>query len=163
LATEQPTWGVTVEEVHALAPHVPINDSPDVAPDPVWDGAVNQAVTSAQVEAWIGQVANRAAMRLHQFDTLTDETRQGIVEGAAHDAVVNGAASYLVAAAYPAMSAPNEDVSYAQVLWGRFTATMNETAETLDKWADSDGPASGTGGVVTGFFPEPLFPDGQQW
>lgn len=163
MAETQPvTWGVTVDEVHALAPHVPIDDSPETSPDPVWEGDVNQAVTSAQVQRWIVQVSNRASLRVELIDTVTDETRKTVMTGAIHDAVTNGAASYLVAAAYPAMSAPNEQTSYAQVLWDRYMSILKEAEQSLSGWLEVT-PGSGGSASVSGTFPAPLFPDAIQW
>lgn len=155
-------WGVTVEDVSALAPHISIGTNPAAVPDPVFVKA-DRSISTGEVEAWISDVAGRAALRLANLTRITDETRLTIAGKAAHDAVVNGAASYLVAAAHP-IAQTNDGSGYAALLWSRYESALEGIGLVLDGWLLELPPIvpalSGTG---SGFFPAAMFPDGQRF
>jgi hypothetical protein len=160
--TADTNWGVTVEEVSALAPQVTIGTNPAAVPDAVFVKA-DRSISRAEVEAWISDVAGRVSLRLADAGRLTDAARSGRVGQAAHDATVNGAASYLVAAAHP-VGQTNSAEGYAALLWSRYESALEGVGTVLDGWI-SELPvtvveASGTG---TGNFPAAMFPDGARF
>lgn len=151
-------WGVTVEEVSALAPHISIGTDPEAVPDLVFKKA-DKSISRTEVEAWISDVAGRVSLRLADLGRVTAEDRLKTIGKAAHDAVVNGAASYLVAAAHP-VGQTNAGEGYAALLWSRYESALEGAGTTLDGWiVEIDGKVDTTG-VVAGFFPTALFPDG---
>jgi hypothetical protein len=157
--TAEANWGVTVEEVSALAPQVTIGTDPEAPEaDPVFFKADKQIATS-EVEGWIDDVAGRVALRLSDLGRITDEPRLNTIGQAAHDATVNGAASYLVAAAHP-VGQTNDGSGYAALLWSRYESALEGVGLVLDGWIiEIDGKVD-TAGTAAGFFPVPLFPDG---
>lgn len=158
--TADTNWGVTVEEVSALAPHVGIGDGPAAPVDLVFGKKADRVISTDEVEAFIADVAGRVSLRLSDLGRITDTVRAGAVGKAAHDATVNGAASYLVAAAFPA-GAVNSDGGYAAVLWARYESALDLVGTTLDGWVTALPPAAAAPtGSASGFFPAPLFPDG---
>jgi hypothetical protein len=155
-------WGVTVEEVSALAPHVSIGTNPEAVPDPVFTKA-DHTISTGEVEAWISDVAGRAALRLANLGRITDETRLNVVGKAAHDAVVNGAASYLVAAAHP-IGQTNANEGYAALLWSRYESALEGVGLVLDGWLlELPAIVPAPTGTGSGFFPAAIFPDGQRF
>jgi hypothetical protein len=164
--TTTETWGVSVAEVTALAPHIAVNADPE--PEPVARPGFGKApaghVTPEQVDRWIGDVSARVSLRLHRRDRV-DEAMLAKVTAAAHDLVVNGAGSYLVAAAFPVKAGLNDNTSYSAELWRRFTDGLNELAKAIDDWIE-DNPGTGPGadaGTIVGSFPEPRFADDVAW
>jgi hypothetical protein len=153
-------WGVTVEEVSALAPHVTIGETPDTPVDDTFHIPADRKITVNEVEGFIRDVAGRVSLRLADLDRLTDDARVGVVAQAAHDAVLNGAGSYLVAAAFPAGQI-NNDGGYAAVLWARYESALEGAVTTLTGWVDAIVPEPA--GTVSGFFPAPMFPDGVRY
>ena len=155
-------WGVTVEEVSALAPHVTIGTNPDAAPDLVVRKA-DRSISVAEVEAWISDVAGRVSLRLADAGRITDDARADTIGKAAHDAVLNGAGSYLVAAAHP-VGQVNGNEGYAALLWSRYETALAGVGTVLDLWI-SELPAkvSEVSGTGSGFFPEAMFPDGARF
>ena len=156
--TAEAKWGVTVEEVSALAPHITIGEDPEEVPDLVFRKA-DRSISTAEVEGWISDVAGRAALRLADLGKITDEARLNTLGKAAHDAVVNGAASYMVAAAHP-VGQTNAGEGYAALLWSRFESALEGAGLVLDGWIGAIVTVPDTGGTATGFFPPALFPDG---
>jgi hypothetical protein len=151
-------WGVTVEEVSALAPHITIGTDPAAVPDLVFKKA-DKSISVAEVEAWISDVAGRVSLRLVDAGRIADEARSERIGKAAHDAVVNGAASYLVAAAHP-VGQVNAGEGYAALLWSRYESALEGVGTALDGWiVELDGKVD-TAGAAAGFFPPALFPDG---
>ncbi|QDK01893.1 hypothetical protein SEA_VIBAKI_12 [Arthrobacter phage Vibaki] len=158
--TADTNWGVTVEEVSALAPHVSIGNGPAAPVDLVFGKKADRVITTDEVQGFIAEVAGRVALRLADLGRITDGARAGALAQAAHDATVNGAASYLVAAAHPA-GAINNDGGYAALLWSRYESAVDLLGLTLDGWiAALPVTAPAPTGKVSGFFPAPLFPDG---
>ena len=155
-------WGVTVEEVSALAPHVTIGTNPAAVPDLVFVKA-DRSISVAEVEGWISDVAGRVSLRLADAGRITDEARSGTIGKAAHDAVMNGAASYLVAAAHP-IGQTNGNEGYAALLWSRYETALESVGSILDVWI-SELPAkvSEVSGTGSGFFPAAMFPDGARF
>jgi hypothetical protein len=155
-------WGVTVEEVSALAPHVTIGEDTAAAPDAVFKRA-DKSISRGEVEAWIADVAGRVSLRLADAGRITDETRSGRISQAAHDATVNGAASYLVAAAHP-IGQTNANDGYAALLWSRYESALEGVGAVLDAWLlELPAKASDVSGTGAGFFPVPMFPDGARF
>lgn len=164
----EPEWGVDVEQVSALAPHVTIATEavPSAPVDPVYSDPRVHKITATQVEAWILSVSARVSGRLWRFREIpeTHPARDGLLVAGA-DVVANGAASYLVDAAFPAKAAPNDNTSYGSVLRGRYEEGLAELeARVLTVLEDSAGGSDAPGPEPIGFeFPEILFPDNQRW
>lgn len=155
-------WGVTVEEVSALAPHVTIGEAPVVPVDDTFYIPADRKISVNEVERFISDVAGRVSLRLADAGRITDTTRADAIGTAAHDATVNGAASYLVAAAFPVGQSPNSDGGYAAVLWARYETALEGAATTLTGWVDALPPAEASGAVGS-FFPAVMFPDGARY
>ena len=158
--TAENDWGVTVEEVSALAPHITIGEAPVVPVDDTFYIPADRKISVNEVEQFISDVAGRVSLRLADLGRVTDETRLNAAGKAAHDAVVNGAGSYLVAAAFPAGSGVNADGGYAALLWDRYETALEGAATALTVWVEGIAPELST---VTGFFPAPMFPDGARF
>jgi len=150
-------WGVTVEEVSALAPQVTIGTDPAAVPDPVFIEADHQ-ITVDEVQGWISDVAGRVSLRLANTGKLTDTAQAAAVGKAAHDAVVNGAASYVVAAAHP-IGQINDGSGYAALLWSRYETALEGAGTALDAWL-VEAAARPVEAVPSYFFPTAMFPDG---
>lgn len=161
------SWGVTVEKVSALAPHVGIIDTPppgDVPADDVFGGEASRHVTRQAVQEWIDSIGALVSAGLRSRSRLVDADLIATVDTAAHDVVLNGAASYLVAAAHPSEASINNQSAYSAVLWQRYVDGLAQLSQNIDAWLVDDGIATrapaGRGG---GSFPAPLFPDGMRW
>jgi len=164
--TTPETWGVSTDEVTALAPHITITTSPAPAPgeDKPWGGTAQAQVSAAQVTSWIQDVAARVSMRIHRRSKITDAPMTATIAAAAHDLVLNGAGSYLVAAAFPAKAGTNDNTSYSAELWRRFTEGLDELEKAIDEWlADNPGAGAGSTSTIVGSFPEPRFADDIAW
>lgn len=162
--TDEPAWGVTVAEVAALASHADLK--PGSVTDPEFGNAVTRSVTSLDTKRWIENVAADVDLRLHRRSQLTAEPQAKIVK-AAKTVILNGAASYLVDAAYPARAGVNDNSSYGAVLWNRYKTGLEELVELIDEWIAKDKEeeeenAEGSLGISS-FFPEPKFPDDLKW
>jgi hypothetical protein len=155
-------WGVTVEEVSALAPHITIGAAPDQPVDDTFYVPADRVISVNEVEGWISDVAGRVSLRLADLGRITDSARVDALGQAAHDATVNGAASYLVAAAFPAGAGPNVDGGYAALLWSRYETALDTAATTLAGWVDALPPAAASGAVASSF-PAAMFPDGARF
>jgi hypothetical protein len=161
----EPKWGVTVEQVSALAPHVTLatGDAPAPPADPLYSNKGIRPITRAQVEGWITAVSARVEGRLWRLAELSDgHPARAALDLEAADVIANGAASYLVDAAFPGKAAPNENTSYGQVLRSRYEEGLAELETRLV--AVIEGTLSG-GAVrgpeaVSSEFPAPMFPDG---
>jgi hypothetical protein len=154
------SWGVTVGEVSALAPQVSIGTTPAAPVDPVFGRNADRRISVDEVEQFISDVSGRVALRLTGLSRITDETRLTALGKAAHDATVNGAASYLVAAAHPA-GQTNSDGGYAALLWSRYESALDGAFAALTGWLDVMAPiVPEPTGSISSFFPAPMFPDG---
>jgi hypothetical protein len=158
--TADNAWGVTVEEVSALTPQVSIGTTPATPVDPVFGRNADRRISVDEVDQFITDVAGRVALRLTGLGRITDETRLTVIGKAAHDATVNGAASYLVAAAFP-VGQTNSDGGYAALLWSRYESALDGAFGALAGWLTELPPVVPPAtGHVSGFFPAPMFPDG---
>lgn len=160
------TWGVSVDEVSALAPHITIKATADeqLEKDLVFGATQPRAVTVDQVEGWIKDVAGRVSIRLLKLGAVSDETVKAQFETAAHDLVVNGAGSYLVAAAFPAKAGLNDNSSLSAEYWRRFTEGLDALNAALVDWltpVEDGGTPGGEAGVdmIVSSFPPVAFPD----
>jgi hypothetical protein len=165
--TAEAKWGVTVEEVSALAPHITIGEAPVVPVDDTFYIPADRKITVNEVEQFISDVAGRASLRLSGLGSVSDTERKAVVGQAAHDAVVNGAASYLVSAAYPVGGSVNGDGGYAALLWSRYETALDTAGSTLDAWltdpAIVPAPVPDTTGRIGYAFPTTMFPDGARY
>lgn len=148
-------WGVTVEEIGALTPHITIYDQ-DVN-DPAGDlrfGASQRRILRTEVEQWIADVSAMVDMRLFRRVSLPIET-QARIASAAKAVVVNGVGSYLVAAAMPNKAGINENSSYSAELWRRYQLGLEELATTIDGWLDApvNPPGQARGEAAAAFPP----------
>jgi hypothetical protein len=148
-------WGVTVEEIGALTPHITIYDQ-DVT-DPAGDlrfGASQRRILRAEVEQWIADVSAMVDMRLFRRTSLPLEA-QTRISAAAKAVVVNGVGSYLVAAAMPNKAGINENSSYSAELWRRYQLGLEELVGTIDGWLVSpvDPPGQSKGQAAAAFPP----------
>ncbi|ALF01221.1 hypothetical protein FDH47_gp10 [Arthrobacter phage Brent] len=163
-------WGVTVDEVSALAPHIGLYSPTTEEPvDDVFGETAAGKVSRADVERFITDVAGRVSVRLWQLARLRPDTEpRNVFAQACHDLTVTGAAHYLVAAAFPAQAGINDDTSLAGLLWKRFEDGLDDLAAQLAAIVE-DGddtvvlPRAAAKAVVTGTFPAPMFPDGLRW
>lgn len=145
-------YGVTVEDVRELASHVypnPIATDPHFGDDPM-----DPRITDTMVEKWIDRVADSVRSRvvvLSQYQSNTG--RWAAIVGSARTAVTNGAAYYVVAAAYPTRAGTNDMSSAAADLRSRYDGELEYLSETLPKlFIDQDAggvvdPVEGTVGV----------------
>lgn len=156
-------WGVTVEEVSALAPQVTIGTDPAEVVDPVFYEA-DRKITIGEVQGWISDVAGRVALRLANMGKITDANQSAALAKAAHDATVNGAASYLVAAAHP-IGQLNDASGYAALLWSRYETALEGAGTQLDAWLIELAETAAAPAVTSPsyFFPDALFPDGKRF
>ncbi|ALY09340.1 hypothetical protein FDH48_gp10 [Arthrobacter phage Jawnski] len=164
-------WGVTVDEVSALAPHIGLYSSttePETPVDDVFGETAKGKVSRDDVEKFIVDVAGRVSVRLWQLARLVPDTEpRNVFAQACHDLTVTGAAHYLVAAAFPSNAGVNDDSSLAGLLWKRFEDGLDDLAAQLAAIID-DGDDTVVlprvpKAVVTGTFPAPMFPDGLRW
>lgn len=162
----QETWGVSVDQVKALAPHITITETNTGTPgtDVPFSGNQERRVSTAQVDSFIVDVAARVSLRIHRRSRITNEAMTATITAAAHDLVLNGAGAYMVSAAFPTKAGINDNTNYSAELWRRFTEGLDELAAVIDEWI-SDNETSGTGGVgnIVGSFPEPRFTDDIAW
>ncbi|QGZ17113.1 hypothetical protein HYQ19_gp014 [Arthrobacter phage DrYang] len=155
---EAATWGVSVDDVSALAPHIVITNSeapaPTGTPDP-YNSTTVRKLTTMQVQQFINDITAMVDMRLHERVRITDGVFIAKVAAAAKDIVTNGAASYLVSAAFPMKAGPNENTSYAAELWNRYKLGLEELEKALAAFIkDGEGLAPSTKpSGITGFFP----------
>lgn len=158
--TADTDWGVTVEEVSALAPHVTIGTDPAAVPDPVFIEA-DRSISVNEVQGWISGVAARVSLRLADLSRITDPVQRATIGKAAHDVTTNGAAWYLVTAAHP-VGQINDNTTYAEILRARYETGFEELGARLDAWVTAAN-AKTEPGLVAGFFPTAMFPDGARF
>ncbi|ALY09860.1 hypothetical protein SEA_JAYCOOKIE_14 [Arthrobacter phage JayCookie] len=131
---EAATWGVSVDDVSALAPHIVITnaEAPPTGgtPDP-YNATTVRKLTNQQVQKFINDVTAMVDMRLHERARITDEVFTAKIAAAAKDIVTNGAGSYLVAAAFPMKAGPNENTSYGAELWNRYKYGLEELEKAI--------------------------------
>lgn len=139
-------YGVTVQSVRDLASHVgfdPSLDDPDFGP-------TRKQITDPMIGYWIHLVTQSVASRVAMLNRFAQDTdRWAVIIGSARTAVTNGAASYLVAAAFPAKAGTNEQSSYSAELWRRYEAET-EILLSLGTSFDND---DANNGVSTGVMP----------
>ncbi|AYD81508.1 hypothetical protein HYP71_gp014 [Arthrobacter phage KBurrousTX] len=161
---EASTWGVSVDDVSALAPHIAIASTeavPPGTPDPFNQSTVRK-VTNGQVAAFIQDISAMVDLRLHSRHRVTDAAFAAKVDTAAADIVTNGAGSYLVAAAFPIKAGVSENTNYSAELWRRYTeglAALEKALADFIKAGDGVTPTPGAAGRVSGYFPPILFRD----
>ena len=158
--------GVSVVDVLALAPHAAVRDDRDNRVRNLgnveFTDTTRKAVFWSQVEQFIRDVAARTGGIAARVSALADEPSRVALTGSIRDAVVNGAASYLVAASFAAQASTNNNTSYSQVLWDRYQSGVALVEASLTELT-TPGAVGAVGGVVSGEFPEPMFPDGGVW
>lgn len=147
------SYGVTAGDVRELARHV--GDVNPVAVDPEFgetgDGQRVSHISDTIIDTWIARVADSVRSRvivLAKYSSNTD--RWAAITGSARTAVLNGAASYYVAAAYPTKAGTNDSSSYSAELWSRYTEEIAYLSTTLPdafKDADAEGVVDETGYV----------------
>ncbi|UGL61896.1 hypothetical protein SEA_EASTWEST_12 [Arthrobacter phage EastWest] len=166
------TWGVTVDEVSAFAPHIGLVDvstAPAVPIDDVYGETAAGKITRSQVQGWIEDCAARVQLRLVKIARLIpDTTTATVLARACHDTTAVGAASYLVAAAHPSKAGLNDATSYSAELRQRFEDRLDELAAQLDAIVDEGDstvvlPRTTMRAGASGNFPVELFPDGLRW
>lgn len=140
-------FGVTVQQVRELATHVgfdPALDDPDFGP-------TRKVITDPMIAHWISLVTQSVTTRAATLIRFKDDTeRWAVVEGAARTAITNGAASYLVSAAFPAKAGTNDQTSYSAELWRRYESEL-DLLLALGPTFDADDAAAGGG--TTGVSP----------
>lgn len=160
-------WGVSVDDVSALAPHIVIADDPAepavVGPGDPYNKPTIRKVTRAQVEAFIADISAQVDLRLYRLGKIADTAFLERVKAMAQDVITNGAAWYLVAAAFPVKAGPNENTNYSAELKARFKEGLDALVATVDAFIKAgDGlvaPADAIAGGIRGFFHAPIFSD----
>ena len=162
------TWGVGLDDVSRLAPQVSVLDLDAQGGPPTADpeyGGRTRSITTEDVRRWIHEVAARVNARITVLG-LESAGLGDTLHVVAHDATANGAAAYLVDAAFPARSGVNDQASYGAVLWARYREAMDELqalADAIERRREAD---AGAAVVVQpgGEFPATAFPDGaRRW
>lgn len=159
-------WGVSVDDVSALAPHIVITETPDepvvVGPGDPYNKPSVRKVTRSQVEAFIEDIRAQVDLRLYRYDRVTDVAFKARVDALAKDVITNGAAWYLVAAAFPVKAGVNENTNYSAELKARFKEGLDSLVTALDgfiKAGDGVIVAPVAAGRIQGFFHAPIFSD----
>lgn len=155
-------YGVTLEDIQALAPYVTVSASTPTQGDPYQD--VNgRTVTPEEATGFIASVASRVAGHVLAASRIPETHPFWVfLRTAAADAVKNGAASYLVAAASPESASQVESQSYAAVLWARFEDALADIDRAI-KRAGDDVDDAAAAGTPHGSFPAPLFADERRY
>jgi hypothetical protein len=159
--TAENAWGVTVEEVSALAPQVTIGTDPAEVIDPVFYEA-DRRISTGEVEGWIDGVAARVTLRLSALSKVTDAGNLAAAGKAAHDVVANGAAWYVVTAAHP-IGQINDGTGYGEILRARYETGLEELGTRLDAWVVEVEANPAEPVKPSYFFPTSLFPDAQRY
>lgn len=163
-AADEPVapFGATRVGVTALVPEARL--TPGDGPLP----AGKYGLTEAQVDRWVDELTDSAAMRLDGWQRLatdpvapeTTSDRDQLI-GNVRNVIHNGAASYLDAARHPERANPT-DSSYAEVLWARYRTGLDEVAAWLERRlaapTGGDATAPESAGIAYSF-PAPLFGD----
>lgn len=162
MAIDTTTWGVTAAAVAALASHADIE--PATASDPDFATASTRQVSTQDVEAWIVDVSAIVDLKTRNRAALT-EANQVRIAATAKAVVTNGAAAYLVDAAYPARAGIADNSSYGNVLWTRYKTGLQELEEEVNEWAEQgDDTAAPAGPLqISHSFPAPRFTDDMRW
>lgn len=158
---DKQTWGVSVEDVLALAPHVRVVSESDTPQrDPQYGGAADTStVTRTAVEEWITDVARAVDVRISRYRRITGENLARLHKAAATVTKV-GAGAYLVDAAHPTRAGVGDNASYGNVLWTRYQDLLEElekAAEDMD--GQPDDPGHGVYPQIRHTFPKTSFPD----
>lgn len=133
---EEDTFGVTVSDVRELAAHI---GRTGVAGDDPDFGSQRVRITDAQVARWIAYVADSVRSRIITLSRYSTNTgRWAGVVGSARTAVVNGAAAYLVSAAYPARAGTNDQANYSAELTARYEREMTFLMELPEVFREED-------------------------
>lgn len=154
-------YGVTVQQVRELASHIrfdPAMEDPDFGP-------TRSQITDQMIAHWISLVTDSVATRLNMLARFQSQPdRWAVFTGSARAAVTNGAAAYLVSAAYPAKAGTSDQASYSAELWSRYQdelGTIIDLGVQFDKDdADGVGPSASTGLMPVGSFTAPRVPYG---
>lgn len=160
------SWGVTVQQVERLAPHITVytGDVPDT-PDNVY-GKTQRRITHADVAGWIEEVGSTVDIRLIRRATLTPSAQERIA-GLAKAATAVGAGSYLVAAGMPNKAGVNENSSYSAELWKRYETMVDSAVAAIDSLLDNPNDAGEEnvhlGGKVGASFPPVTIGDYGGW
>jgi hypothetical protein len=160
-------WGVSVDDVSALAPHIVIANDPGPAPEPAplgdpYNKSTIRKVTRSQVEAFIGDISAQVDLRLYRRTRIASDEFTARVVAAAQDVVTNGAGSYLVSAAFPVKAGVNESTSLSAELWRRYKDGLDALEATIDRFIKAGVdvvPDPNAVGLIRGNFPAVLFPD----
>lgn len=110
--------------------------------------------TTAQVDQFLTEIANRVAARIGAVDTILDATRKAQITASAQGLVHLGAASLTEAAADPEQTDANAQSSYAQWLWERFESGLDELGKVADGLVPpdtTDDPSLAAGSPVWSF------------
>lgn len=162
------TWGVSLGDVVRLAPQVSVLDGDATGGTPPRDaeyGTPERVITSDDVLRYVRDVAARVTARVVALQLDAAGLGDALTAVAA-DAVKNGAAAYLVDAAFPARSGVNDLSSYGQVLWARYREALDEL-QALADMVKARGGAVGEDGQpapilpASSAFPPTVFPDAQ--
>lgn len=154
----QPSYVVSVKNVRDLARHAgnaPYQDDPQFGPD-------SEAISDDTIQYWIDTVSSTVTSRVVVLAAYQRHTeRWAAVLGSAQAAVLNGAAAYLVDAAFPAMATPNNEASYGAVLRARYETELQYLTDLPAAFAaqDEDGAVTddGTVGVQPLINPTPTY------
>ncbi|WP_427017867.1 hypothetical protein ACQCSX_04430 [Pseudarthrobacter sp. P1] len=163
MADSQPlTWGVTVADVAALAPHIGTTNTQTPA-DPAF--GAGKKITEADILKWIVQVSAEVDLRLRARSALTGDDAQSRIGAAAATVVTNGAGSYFVAAAFPMKAGINDQASYSAELWNRYQSGLAALETVLHEWVDeaAAAPAPVGAGTIVAAFPAARFTDDMVW
>ncbi len=131
-------WGVSVDDVSALAPHIVIANDPGPAPEPLplgdpYNKSTVRKVTRSQVEAFIVDITAQVDLRLYRLDRVTDPSPFRLkVDAAAKDVITNGAGSYLVSAAFPVKAGTNENTNLSAELYRRYKDGLDALVATIE-------------------------------
>jgi hypothetical protein len=164
---EATTWGVSVEDVSALAPHIVIANDPGPAPDPAplgdpYNKTTIRKVTRSQVEAFIADITAAVDLRLHLRSRVLDQSYLARLDALAQDTITNGAAWYLVAAAFPVKAGTNENTNYSAELKARYKESLDALDASLVafiKVGVGVEPLSSVPASIRPNFHAPIFPD----
>lgn len=154
-------WGVTVAEVAALASHADVTNA--TAADPEFGSANDRRVKTQDVSRWITDVEAVVDLKLRKRTALTADAQERL-RAAGKAVVLNGAAAYLVDAAYPARTGVGDNSSYGNVLWTRYKTGLEELAELVDEWVSQGGDDNAsTTLAISSSFPAARFTDDMKW
>lgn len=165
LETTTGEYGVSVGQVLALIPYVPVTESetPMPAVHPYGLGAVTErTITIPEVVGFIESVSSRVRGHTAAGDRFAEgHWIKAYLAEAGADAVKNGAASYTLAAVSPEGTPGATSLSYSDVLWQRFLESLREIDAAIDRAKDDPIPPGpgGSGGARISTRPA-RFPDG---